>query len=83
MQEYEYLDDGGRALCRSHHRLRCDECFYVSELRGQNKRYREEIEFAREELFLALCESKSELEKRHHVKSARHFLLKALEGEEK
>src|SRR5690625_3251610 len=44
MQEYEYLDDGGRALCRLHHRLRCDECFYVSELQEQNKRYREALE---------------------------------------
>lgn len=45
MQEYEYLDSGGRVICRLHDRLRCDECFYVTELQEQNKRYREALEF--------------------------------------
>ena len=46
MQEYEYLDSGGRVICRLHDRLRCDECFYVTELQEQNKRYREAIKRA-------------------------------------
>lgn len=45
MQDYEYRDEGDRYLCRLHHRLRCDECHYVSELQEQNKRYREALEF--------------------------------------
>lgn len=44
MQDYEYKDEGGRFLCRLHHRIRCDECHYVSDLRDENKRYREALE---------------------------------------
>jgi len=44
MQDYEYKDEGGRFLCGLHHRIRCDECRYVSDLRDENKRYRKVIE---------------------------------------
>ena len=57
MQDYEYRDEGGRYLCRLHHRLRCDECHYVSVLQEQNKLYREAILLAVYELGFALDET--------------------------
>jgi len=32
MKQYEYKDDGGRVLCKSHHMLRCSECAHVDDL---------------------------------------------------
>lgn len=40
MNAYEYVDNGGRVLCKNHHKLRCDECEYTYDLEQQNKRYK-------------------------------------------
>src|SRR5690625_1025823 len=47
---------------------------YTDDLKQQNKCYRKAIELAHDELFYALCESKSEDTKRQYIKSARQFL---------
>lgn len=70
MQDYEYKDEGGRFLCRLHHRIRCDECHYVSDLRDENKRYREAIQ-------KAIAEFNQDEHQRGMAE-----LIKVLEGEE-
>lgn len=44
MQSYEYKDEGGRFLCKLHHRLRCGECHYVSELKDESRNHHATIE---------------------------------------
>ena len=79
MQDYEYKDGGGRILCTLHHRLRCDECHYVSELRDENRRYRETAKSAIEELEYVLNSRKSKDVKQFYIENTIRILNRSLE----
>ncbi|QTY16925.1 hypothetical protein [Virgibacillus pantothenticus] len=48
MQSFEYEDEGGRTLCKQHHKIRCSECFYVDVLERENQRYKQALEDIRD-----------------------------------
>jgi len=82
MQDYEYRDEGGRYLCRLHHRLRCDECHYVSDLQEKNRYYREAIILAHYNLGFVIGESIDKDERTRKIFEAKEILKNAKSLEE-
>ncbi|MFU0790676.1 MAG: hypothetical protein ACFWT6_12055 [Virgibacillus proomii] len=74
MQSYEYEDEGGRTLCKQHHKIRCSECFYVDVLERENQRYKQALE--------EIAWKTYRVEPKRVITKMQSKARKALEGEE-